>query len=146
MTRSFKSLGDFALFMGGLAAIVERNKHEGLEKAARIVEDEAKRVIGTYDARPTWKQLAEVTQEERSRKGFSPNEPLLRTGTLRDSIQHTVRDDEAQIGSNEDRAVAQELGTSKIPPRSFLVSSVVRKKDQIAKALTDPVVKTLTKG
>jgi hypothetical protein len=76
--------------------------------------------MGTYDY--DWPQLAESTQRERERLGFAANEPLLRTGDLRESIEYTVLPREAavEIGSNDKIAVYQELGTSRIPPRSFL--------------------------
>ena len=42
--------------------------------------------------------LAESTQAERVVQGYPANEPLLRTGELRDSIEHKlVSGDEAQV-------------------------------------------------
>jgi hypothetical protein len=53
---------------------------------------------------------------ERVRNGFAANEPLPRTGQLRDSIEWTAQGNEGFVGSNLDIAVYQELGTSRIPP------------------------------
>jgi hypothetical protein len=38
----------------------------------------------------------------------------------------------AFVGSDEDRAVAQELGTNRIPPRSFLAHAAAESGEQIA--------------
>ena len=113
-----------------------------LDEAAQTVETEAKRVIGTYDY--GWPQLAQSTQNERASKGFSPNEPLLRTGEMRASIQHNTDLHEAHIGSNSDKAVWQELGTVRIPPRSFLVQALVHKAPSIVQRMGDRVVGTLS--
>jgi len=107
-------------------------EHEMLEKAAEIVENEAKRVIGTYDY--GWPQLSESTQEQREALGYSPNEPLLRDGThIRDTIEHAVDDMEhaSYVGSNSKIAVYQELGTSRIRPRSFLGGAARAKEHEI---------------
>jgi hypothetical protein len=99
---------------------------------AQMIRDEAKRVIGTYEL--DWPQLAPSTQEERVKEGFPANEPLLRTGELRDSIEYTViSDHEAEVGSNLDIAVYQELGTAHIPPRSFLAAAGAHKGEDAAK-------------
>lgn len=126
----------FVLAMARVVATLPVARHHALEHAAVIVETEAKRVIGTYDARPEWPDLADTTKEDRVRQGYPENEPLLRTGEMRDSIEHTVvSSHEAQVGSNNDKAVWQELGTRTIPPRSFLKSSVVRKVKEIEHAI-----------
>lgn len=111
------------LFQG---AAFERRVHGArllaLEAIGAIVEAEAKKAIGTYDF--DWPQLAESTQHDRERKGFAPNEPLLRTGELRNSISHqVVSDHEVEIGSDSKVALWQELGTATIPPRPFLLPS-----------------------
>jgi hypothetical protein len=47
---------------------------------------------------------------------------------MRDSIQHNSSPTEAHVGSNLDRALWQELGTSRgIPPRSFLGEALKQK-------------------
>ena len=114
------SIAEFAASLAGFEAGYLLWEHEALERAGKIVEEEAKRVIGTYDY--GWPQLADQTQDQRARAGFSENEPLLRTGELRDSIEHTVveHDHACYVGSNSKIAVYQELGTSRIPPRSFI--------------------------
>lgn len=132
MTRVFTPLG-FAGFLTMLAHGLSVPRHEGLKRAALIVEKEAKRVIGTYDY--GWPQLAASTQEDRVHKGFTANDPLLRTGEMRDSIAHTVLEREAHVGSDEEKAVWQELGTDRIPARSFLAGAAMRKGPEVAAAI-----------
>ena len=90
-----------------------------VEQACRIVEKKAKDAIGREHEE--WPDLAESTIADKQRHGFPTPKPLLRTGEMRDSIEHTVHGNEGCVGSNNDKAVWQELGTGRIPPRSFLV-------------------------
>jgi phage gpG-like protein len=127
------SVEDFARFIvGGIN--LEHAQKVGLEAAAQIVQHEAKRVIGTYDY--GWPELAESTKKDRVNKGFTENEPLLRSGELRASIEYTiVSDTEAQVGSNNDKAVWHELGTSRVPPRPFLAPAAAEKGREAAKVM-----------
>lgn len=133
--KTFDSLAGFAAEAAAITLAIHEGEHELLDHAGHIIETEAKRVIGTYEY--GWPQLAESTQEDRERKGYAPNEPLLREGNMRDSIGHTVVDREhtVYIGSNEDIAVYQELGTSRIPPRPFLQGAAMHKGAEAAKEI-----------
>lgn len=122
------SLTGFAAFLGTLPLEVEHANHHALEKAAVMVETEAKRVIGTYDY--GWTPLAPSTLEKKA-----ANTPLLETGEMRDSIEHVSDHHEANIGSNSDKAVWQELGTSRIPPRSFLAGALQHKTTEIVEEI-----------
>lgn len=119
------TLPQFAGLLMHLSHTLPAARHHALEAAGQIVEDQAKAYLGTYDARPEWQELADFTKEDRVAKGFPENEPLLRTGELRDSIHHVVVGNTAHVGSDDDKAVWQELGTVHIPPRSFLKSAVI---------------------
>jgi phage gpG-like protein len=116
------SLSSFANLAARLAtadADMELAKEAILEKACQMIEDEAKAAIGTY--KYGWSQLAQSTQDQRVTLGYSANEPLLRTGDLRDSIHNTVvSSEEAFVGTNDPVAPFHEFGTSRIPPRPFL--------------------------
>jgi hypothetical protein len=130
--KSFDLLG-FVAHLATLERGLDITTREIVAAGCEAIATEAKSVIGTYDATPTWPQLAESTQRDRERKGYAPNEPLLRTGELRDSITWTiVSDHEGAVGSDLDVAVFQELGTSKIPPRSFPRSSALAVAPDIA--------------
>jgi HK97 gp10 family phage protein len=112
-------------------------EHRALERAAKIVQKEAKEEIGHYqeEAGPFvhWAELAESTKEDRVRQGFAEDEPLLRTGEMRDSIEYRVVEREAVVGSDSPIAEYQELGTTHIPPRSFLGGAAFRKAEEVAK-------------
>src|SRR2546430_4626097 len=59
--------------------------------------------------------------------------PLLETGEMRDSIHHHVDPHEpaGYVGTNNKIAVYQELGTDRIPPRSFLAGAATHKEHEI---------------
>jgi hypothetical protein len=120
------SLSEFAADLTRIAIEMPLAEHEALKKAAEIVEEEAKRVIGTYDY--GWPALKPETIARKSRG----DTPLLETGEMRDSIGHTVFPHEAYVGSNDMKAVYQELGTSRgIPPRSFLGGAAMHKEHEV---------------
>lgn len=134
------TLGTFAAFCAGeFGHNIQHGREKALEVAAKIIQAEAKRVIGTYDY--NWPQLAESTQADRSKKGFPANEPLLRTGALRDSIHVTIVEPGhiAIVGSDSDNAVYQEFGTSTIPARPFLGGAVASTKKEIRKVVREIV-------
>jgi HK97 gp10 family phage protein len=115
------TLETFAAFVAmGMVGDVHEARKIVLKVGAAMIQKEAKDVIGTYTF--GWEQLAPDTQAERARLGFPPNQPLLRTGSLRDSIEITIvkPGEEAWIGTNHPVAAFQEFGTSTIPPRPFM--------------------------
>lgn len=130
--------------MAEVTIAIEHETHRALDHAARIVKTEAKEEIGVYQAQAgsfvAWAELAAATKADRLAHGFPENEPLLRTGDLRDSIGHVVEGHEAAVGSNSDIAVYQELGTARIPPRSFLAGAAIRKEAEVVAILGEGVV------
>jgi phage gpG-like protein len=138
------SLLEGAAHFAHLAHDWPKATHAALEVAAQIVEAKAKAAIGTY--KYGWPQLADSTQEDRAHKGFPANEPLLRTGELRDSIQHSSNEKEAHTGSNLDRAVWMELGTSRMPPRPFLAPSVFQNEALIKRAVKQVIADYMMAG
>ena len=128
-----------AEFVARLAEVTIATEHEtraALEESARLVESEAKSEIGDYqpEAGPfaAWAELADATKQDRVAQGYSENDPLLRSGALRESIEHTVMAREAHVGSNSPVAIYQERGTGKITARSFLGGALFRKQDEVA--------------
>ena len=122
------------LTMEAMTLAFERLAHEMirrettvLRRVAEQVQRDAKAKFGEYQEGGLgyldWAPLAASTVAEKERLGFAPpDKPLLRTGRLRDSIDIRVDESagEAQVGSNEDVMVWQELGTDRLPPRSVL--------------------------
>src|SRR5580700_12227932 len=95
------NLEEFAALMMKIGVEMPAAQHAALERAAQLVEFEAKRVIGTYEY--GWPLLADSTVARKS-----ADSPLLETGEMRDSIQHNSSPTEAHIGSDNDKAVWQE--------------------------------------
>jgi hypothetical protein len=81
---------------------------------------EAKRVLG--EGYPEWPRLQPETIAHKMRG----DSPLLETGEMRASIEWNAEGNEGYVGSNNDKAVWHELGTSRIPPRPFLMGAAVR--------------------
>lgn len=149
---SFASPGQFATFLGSTPYRIQKNQEHFLKQAARLVQQEAQGAIGTYQgAAPpfgAWSPLAPSTVAEKTRLGYAPpDRPLLRTGAMRASIEYRVsvgqHHGDAMIGSDSPVAVAQELGTRTIPPRSFLGSAASRNARMIAALLGQGVVSAL---
>lgn len=147
--KTFSPL-QFAMHLVTLAAAEHIAMQKGLKKAAILIEKTAKGEFGVYqpEAGPfqDWEQLAESTKEQRVKQGYTENDPLLRTGKLRDSISHEVRGLEAQIGSTDDVMVYQEFGTANIPPRPVLGPAAYRNKEKIKKILGKAAVEGLIGG
>ena len=126
------------------------NARHALEKVAAAVEKTAKGEIGVYQDAigpfSAWPELAQSTQDDRERLGYSANDPLLRDGTMRDSIEHRVAELEAEIGSDSDILVYQEFGTARIPPRPVLGPAAEHNHDLIMRELGGAVVAGLIGG
>jgi hypothetical protein len=70
--------------------------------------------------------------------------PWLRTGGLRDSIDHDVDGAVAVVGSSSDVAVDQELGTPRVPPRSFLAATAAGGADGTVTLIAAALARHLT--
>jgi len=135
----FTSMEHFATHLAKVAVGEVIALHHGLEKCAVLVEKTAKAEIGTYQAAAgpfqDWAELADVTQEERERLGFTPNDPLERSGELGKSITHETELLEAVIGSTSPVMEYMEFGTSTTPPRPVLGPAMFRNKEKIKKII-----------
>lgn len=133
------SLGEFARMLTD-AAIANEAEGQGIVRACELVQKTAKSYLGHYDHPGGWAQLAEATQADRVRQGFPANEPLLRTGDLRDSIaidapHRNGREVFGYVFSNNPIAKFQELGTVSIPPRPFLSTAAMECEPQVHRIL-----------
>ena len=115
----------FALQMALQGQMIDREIQEALRESGTIVRDEAKRVLGTYDY--GWPALSPVTV---ARKG-GRDEPGIDTREMHDSVNFQVETGAVQIGTDEEKAVWFELGTSRQPPRSFLAQALVHKTPEV---------------
>ena len=135
----FDSPGAFSRHLIRLAAQGEAVTHQAADSAAKVVKDAAQVKIGVYQEQAgpfnAWAPLADRTVADRISKGFSPLEPLLRTGGLRDSITKTVTGSEATVGSTSMIALYQEQGTEHISPRPVLGPAAFEGKKPIGVAV-----------
>lgn len=143
----------FEEFAGILKKSATEVKPRLIEDATEIGEFQlktARELIG-HENNTIWPPLAEKTVEEKERLGFtgqvSSDDPLLRTGMMRDSIEYVVEPDvtgvEITLGSNDPVALYQEMGTATIPPRPFLSTAVIRSFEFAEKVLGKTVLKLL---
>jgi len=143
--RHMAHIGDMAAEMLVIDAAIVLACHHGLEEIAQKIEETAKAEIGTYVGNK-WPELSELTQYARSKAGFPPNDPLLMTGELRDSISHVVGAMEAEIGSTSKIMVWQEMGTDRIPPRPVLLPAAEKNMPNMARILASLIAKGLIGG
>lgn len=123
------------MHLAGLAITEVVALKAGLEEVAKLVEKEAKKEIGHYQPEvgsfQAWPELADSTKADRVRQGYTENDPLLRSGELRDSYEHKTSGLEAIIGSESNIALYHELGTSKMPERPVLGPAAFKNKEKI---------------
>ena len=124
--------------------------HTGLEKCAQAIENTAKAELGTYQPETgpfqDWAELTDATKEDRMQQGYTENDPLLRSGELRDSIQHETGSLEAVIGSTSPVMAYQEFGTGTIPPRPVLGPAAFRNKGKIQGILGAAMISGMFNG
>ena len=145
-------LGNFeelALALGQVEARLPEEIHRSLSEIGEVVERIAKAKIGTYQPFETspqgqgfweWIPLTEGTMADRVAQGFPANEPLERTGELRDSIEHEVEGSEMlTVGSDDPIARYQEIGTASVPPRPFIGPSMAESMDRNLETIADGI-------
>lgn len=118
------SLDSLASAFSSLATSIGNGQNGIAHALGEAIRDRAKEKIGEYQPSShgfnAWAPLSQSTMDQRVFKGFPANNPLLRSGELRDSITMRSDGNGAIIGSPLDIALYQENGTEHIPPRPFL--------------------------
>lgn len=162
------TLGQFARHINRIAARSSRREVSALFGSGTRLVFAARSYIGTYQGAvgryPAWQPLSVNTLQGgvsptgyrypgKIELGYSPGDnPLLRTGQMRQSIQSTVRGNSVIIGSNDEVALWQELGTQgsashvPIPPRSFLGRALAEHGRRETHAIARVVFKPLLTG
>jgi hypothetical protein len=123
MAPQIFTLGGFARFVTTeLIVNADAGRKEALEIMAKAIKAKAKSVLGTHEY--NWPPLEPETIARKA----TGDSPLLETGEMRDSIGYTIIEPgkRAEVGSDMDIAVYQELGTETIPARSFLAQTGAR--------------------
>lgn len=125
-TINFNSLDEFSKFIDEVAAKYATIELAALTFIGKTLEDDAKRKFGVYQEADgpyeAWEPLAESTQAQRTAQGYSPDDPLYRTGDLMHSISNTVTPHSVTVGSTSEIMVWQEKGVDEnnLPPRPVL--------------------------
>jgi hypothetical protein len=124
------SIPEFIAMIPAIERDIQASGPKIIEQACKIIQKRAKASIG-QEHPGIWAPLAPSTLADKAKAGYSVPKPLLRTGELRGSIEYTVTGNEGCVGSNDPVAVYQEMGTSRIPPRSFLRSAAISSEPKI---------------
>lgn len=142
-SRLLGDLHEAAMFFGGLVLEEAHIKHKALTAAGKVIQAEAKRVLGTYDY--GWPKLSPDTIR---RKKGQADTPGVETGKMQESIKVSeVYNDTIRIGSEMEEAVWFELGTTRgQPPRSFLMGAAQHKSAEVAHLVGHTVVTLTFKG
>lgn len=132
-------LEQFAREMSSASANIAKELELGFHAIVKEIEETAKEEIGMYQPAygpfDAWAPLAESTRADRLRLGYSEDEPLLRTGELRDSIESEIVGLAAIVGTKSEIGLWQEVGTESIPPRPFIGPAYVRRIDPLLEAI-----------
>jgi len=135
MSREFGSFGEFALHLAGLQVAAVSALENGLDKSIALIERDARAEFGEYQGavgpHPAWPELADSTKENRVSQGYTENDPLLRSGHLRDQTQREREGLVGVVGNTDPVMAYQEFGTSKIPARPVYGPALYKNIDNI---------------
>ncbi|WP_231100642.1 hypothetical protein [Gluconobacter potus] len=134
---------------------VPRAVQKGVEDGAIRIRKATQAQLGQYldgpePGLPT-APLADSTINERIRLGFTPDDPGVRTGDMRESYGERVSGPgmkvAASIGSDDIKAVVFEVGRLEQgnyqPPRPELAVAAARNEDKVAHGVARVLVRTL---
>jgi phage gpG-like protein len=136
---NFANLALAAAHFHGMSRDIEKTEHEIIRRACIAVWTEARRVLGTEGY--SWPALSVATLAHKTHAGT-----VKETGELLDSIEWSSHGLEGSVGSNNDKAVIHELGTSKIPARTFLVGAALAMEGKIHKMAAKAVAAVISDG
>lgn len=123
-------LEQFAREMSSASASIATGLESSFRVIVKEIEATAKEEIGIYQPAygpfDAWAPLAESTKADRVRHGYTEDDPLLRSGELRDSIESEVVGLAAIVGTKSQIGLWQEIGTDRIPPRPFIGPAYLR--------------------
>lgn len=118
-----------------IAAALELNFHIIVKE----IEETAKEEIGVYQPAvgpfEAWAPLAESTKADRVRSGYTEDDPLERSGELKNSIESEFVGLAGIVGTKSEIGLWQEVGTDRIPPRPFIGPAYVRKIDPLMESI-----------
>lgn len=115
-----KTLKEFEADLAAAVSRVPVQLEIAADKVGTLTLTLAQHYPGTYQ--PGWAPLAESTLKDKASKGYPVPSPLKRTGEMAESYHKTLVPEELAVvvSSPEKKALWQEMGTSRIPPRPVL--------------------------
>jgi len=130
MTRFFPNLAAFSAFMPRVIVAEKFADIAGREAIAITLARRVRERIGTPEKLPP--PLAASTQERRIKMGYTADRTLYASGVLHKSIgwEH-VSLRKTVVASSDEKAIYHEFGTSRIPRRSFLASTVAAEEAEL---------------
>lgn len=146
--KTLKSFSDLARVLEKDMKQMQIGLTEAMKTSVIAVVEEAKDEFGEYQhddmgGASEWAELSDATKAGRVRQGYAADEPLLRNGATRDSIEYKSSEKSFEVGSDSDIAVYQELGTAANPPRPFLAPALHRAIPEILKTVGESIEKSL---
>lgn len=129
----------FAREMSFASAKIAAEIEIGFHIIVKEIEEIAKEEIGVYQPAvgpfEAWAPLAESTKADRVRTGYTEDDPLERSGELKNSIESEVVGLVGIVGTKSEIGLWQEMGTDRIPPRPFIGPAYVRKIDPLMESI-----------
>lgn len=164
--KTFANIESFLVHIAKISAKSQQIQTRAMRDAAEVLQTEAKSSLGHYKSAAgpfnAWADLSERTQTEREKMGYTSNDPLLRSGELRDHIDISFDSQNAVVGVPSeivgsgskadptrdigDIAADMEFGTNgkfPIPSRPFLGRSGFVKGHQAAAAAAEVITDAL---
>jgi phage gpG-like protein len=138
MTQTFSLLG-FVRHLAVLEADMHAAEHAIIMKACIMIANAAKEALGTYEF--GWVSLKPETIARKMRG----DSPLLETAELKNSIQWNASGNTGAVGTDLDRGMWMEFGTSKIPPRSFLAAAA-QQQEHLIHEMAIKAVRSVMRG
>ena len=150
MSRSFASFAEWGAFVGTVPGALTAELDDALHLIGNDVAADARNRMGVYQGNvgpfAYWDPLTERTMTERVELGFTPNDPLLRSGELRDSIDFSVSGPSVSVGSPLEKAADMENGVPNrnVPARPFIGPAMYNQSDANRKRIMDALRSAFT--
>jgi phage gpG-like protein len=151
--KTYQSFGALARALDRSVAALPLTLENAMKAGALAVTADAKERIGHYQQ--GWEPLAPSTVDQKRRLGYAGvalsggdggDNPLLRTGDMRDSITADVTNRAFVVGSPDPVLFYQEWGTRTIPPRPVLEPALKTMMPFIGTVTGKAIVKTIAEG
>ncbi|WP_298291426.1 hypothetical protein [Thiomonas sp.] len=148
--RTYQSFGALARALTRASEALPAAYTAAMATGAQIVAEDARERIGSYQ--DGWPHLAPSTVAEKTRLGYAGvpleggdggDNPLLRTGEMRDSIKTEATPRGFIVGSTDPVLGYQEFGTRTIPPRPVLGPALQHSLPAVGAVIGKAVVRTL---